>query len=1205
MTRSDLPVHTSVGTAHMRTRAGLLALAALLAFASLTALQVSTAGAVTDAEELVQFGSEGTGAGEFTRPTGMATDPATGHVFLADQGNSRIDEFTAWGEFVKAFGWDVIPGGATGLENCTEASGCKAGLEGSGAGQFGKNSPPSVAVDANGDIYALDMENARVEKFNSAGQFLLMFGGEVDKTTGGDVCTAASGNECQTGTVGTGHGEFSEGTGLAVNHAGTVFVGGVGRIQEFEPDGSFKSELSVAGTVNAVSGIVDAIAPEPVGSNLYVILRSTNPSDATPEDIHKLSAAGTELPPPLKVKRLRGITIDSNANVYAARTETSGQSEVVQEFSPTREIAGSCCAASRPNFHVSGLGSNSAGDLYVINRRDVGGDYITVFGPPPLVYGPPPSVPPTISAEFLSSADFTSAGVKAKINPHFWADTSYYVEYGAEDCAVSACAKVPVPPGTVKLGAGGVSKAVTTAGVQLAGLSPGATYHYRFVAQSGGGGPVFGPDATFATFAQPEAAESCPANQAFRTGFSALLPDCRAYEMVSPVDKDNGDILSIIDITGFENSLNQASEDGNALTYTSYRSFGNPASSPYISQYMAKRDPASGWSSENLEAPRGESYYTIGFSAENQYKAFSPDLCDAWMVRDAGPTLAPGAVEGFPNVYRRGNCPTSYEALSTVAPPGFEPSNYIPEPQGYSANGTKSIFRAPAKLTADGPGGNAFQVYEASGGELKRVCVFPAGTTAKTEAELPNCSAGSPPPQNQFPNRIASVSHAMSEDGSRIYWSASASGGPSGEPGKIYLRLNGTTTLPVSEAEGEGKTTKPAFFWGASADGSRALYEVEDHGKPPTAKNRNLYEYQLGEDESKGSTSLIAGKTIGVAGSSEDLSRVYFVSEEALGVANSEGEVAKAEEPNLYLHEAGANTFIATLSGADIEVGTGQVPSDASREPVFHAAKADPSGSRLAFISTNPLTGFDNTDAESGEADSEVFSYDAQTGRLSCASCSPVGARPLGRNIHAQGNSGHLWTAASIPAGENELYQPSALADDGSRLFFTSYDALIPRDTNGKADVYEWERPGAGSCKEADSAFSHLNGGCIYLISSGESPADSEFVDTGGGGRDVFFSTNASLLPQDPGLIDIYDARESGGFPPLPTPAPSCEGEACQGPLTPPNDPTPASSSFHGAGNVVEKPARKAHKKKHAKKKHRHAKKQAHRAADNNRRAAP
>ena len=64
-------------------------------------------------------------------------------------------------------------------------------------------------------------------------------------------------------------------------------------------------------------------------------------------------------------------------------------------------------------------------------------------------------------------------------------------------------------------------------------------------------------------------------------------------------------------------------------------------------------------------------------------------------------------------------------------------------------------------------------------------------------------------------------------------------------------------------------------------------------------------------------------------------------------------------------------------------------------------------------------------------------------------------------------------------------------------------------------------------------------------------------IDATPSGSDVFIKTASSLLPQDPGLVDIYDAREGGGLPLPPPPPPPCEGEACQGPLNPPNDADP------------------------------------------------
>ena len=130
-----------------------------------------------------------------------------------------------------------------------------------------------------------------------------------------------------------------------------------------------------------------------------------------------------------------------------------------------------------------------------------------------------------------------------------------------------------------------------------------------------------------------------------------------------------------------------------------------------------------------------------------------------------------------------------------------------------------------------------------------------------------------------------------------------------------------------------------------------------------------------------------------------------------------------------------------------------------------------------------------------------------------------------------------------LPTWEQPTYASRPLSSDGSRLFFNSFDALLPRDTNGQMDVYEWEAPGAGNCTASPDNPSYFpgRGGCIYLISSGESSYESEFWEASADGSDVFFTTESSLLPQDPGSIDLYDARIGGGFP-QPSEPPGCEG---------------------------------------------------------------
>ena len=163
-----------------------------------------------DGTFLLQWGSTGTGDGQFSLPTGVAVDD-TGSVYVADGFNDRIQKFDTTGTFL-----------------------AKWGSSGSGNGQFSLLG--GVTTDSAGDVYVSDIGNARVQKFDSAGTFLT-----------------------QWGSSGTGPGQFTEPAGLAVDAAGKVYVadagqqvpippGGVsggGRVMKFTSDGTYLQQIGV------------------------------------------------------------------------------------------------------------------------------------------------------------------------------------------------------------------------------------------------------------------------------------------------------------------------------------------------------------------------------------------------------------------------------------------------------------------------------------------------------------------------------------------------------------------------------------------------------------------------------------------------------------------------------------------------------------------------------------------------------------------------------------------------------------------------------------------------------------------------------------------------------------------------------------------------------------------------------------------------
>jgi len=116
-----------------------------------------------DGTVLLEFGSSGSGDGQFGFPRGIALDNS-GNIYVADSGNDRVQIFDSAGVFQLMFGWGVDTG-ANAFETCT--SGCQAGFFGSGNGQF--DFPQGIAVDIPGNIYVADSNNDRVQIFDSGG----------------------------------------------------------------------------------------------------------------------------------------------------------------------------------------------------------------------------------------------------------------------------------------------------------------------------------------------------------------------------------------------------------------------------------------------------------------------------------------------------------------------------------------------------------------------------------------------------------------------------------------------------------------------------------------------------------------------------------------------------------------------------------------------------------------------------------------------------------------------------------------------------------------------------------------------------------------------------------------------------------------------------------------------------------------------------
>jgi hypothetical protein len=431
--------------------------------------------------------------------------------------------------------------------------------------------------------------------------------------------------------------------------------------------------------------------------------------------------------------------------------------------------------------------------------------------------------------------------------------------------------------------------------------------------------------------------------------------------------------------------------------------------------------------------------------------------------------------------------------------------------------------------------------------------------------------------------------------------------------------------------QGVGGAGGKGEFWAASGDGSRVFFtdcnrltadstadagEGCQHlggknGSELLRDGNDLYEYDFAKPVGQRLIDLtvdhnagdpLGANVQGVIGVSDDGAYVYFVAGGALEAEpNGRGELPsprKCEVPGLGSAEAsmesmghlapgfgcnlfemhndgegwGKPRFIASLAALDDSAdGTlndpggdsGEVSGDWMPNLGSRTAEVSADGKHVVFESSQELTGYDSSDLVGVggriKGGDEVFVYDANASSLSCVSCDPRGAQPLASILTASAG-GEL---TYLPASFSQTFMHNWINADGSKVFFDSSQALVSGDSNGAQDVYEWEAEGAASCPKSTSIY----GGCIFLLSGGESPGRSFLADVDGSGENVFIVHRGPLGGAGPrdDKYHLYDARVGGGFA---TSSLGCTGTGCQG--VPPAAPlfaTPASVTFNGVGN--------------------------------------
>lgn len=651
---------------------------------------------------------------------------------------------------------------------------------------------------------------------------------------------------------------------------------------------------------------------------------------------------------------------------------------------------------------------------------------------------------------------------------------------------------------------------------------------------------------------------------AAQSAVGAPLPDGRAYELVSPASGKNGADIHV------DGARTRTADDGSAVAYPSLTAFAQPRgtgiATDYVSVRSSKSNPGnSGWATHSVTPAQAPLSLNAALGADPLYVGdYSADLRHA-VFRAWTPLTDDPSVAATANLYVRDTmlepggagyrlitpCPLC-DATRAPLPELIAPF-LLPAFAGASDDFRHIAFDGRSQLTSDAPPTFQNGVYSWDDGQLRYAGYIPSGSDVACGGRGPACVPAA--------DTIAGASAAdtrpvnvISRDGTRIFFKDTTTG-------RIYVRVANTTSEEVTASE---RTTPVAFqnatFFGASPDGTRVLIltttaltddapdngdnklYVYDGAKPASDLHNLTY---VNKDGETGGGADISDSVVAVMGASDDLRYVYFIATGQLVAGRPLLDTRRA----FYMWHDGHISFIGEMlqneTTDDSMIGNNLIFPVQSR--------VTPDGRFLLFGSHDgtALLGYDHGICASGLARlgcRELYLFSADPERLACASCNPSGqaaTSDASSGLRVPGAAAHTW------------HFNRAISDDGRRVFFTSGDALVAEDTNGKLDAYEYD----------------VSSGKVHLITSGTEPSDSYFVESTPSGDDVFFVTRGRLVAWDTDTsYDVYDARVGGGFPDPVPPASRCSGPACQGiPDAGPAAPRVGSNVLDGAGDLAGK----------------------------------
>ena len=533
------------------------------------------AGSASASKQVVDIIGTETGAGslggQFNTPYGVAINnsgagPANqGDVYVSDSFNARVQRFghndngtptdtsddtypfiSAWGA-----GVDSTQSGND-YQICGVASDCQSGLASDSNGAFnnyypgdgaGRRAPAGIAVDQDsGQVYVVDPGNRRVNVYSGDGVFLRSFGIDVvatgpdDNGTGYEVCVAANGDVCKSGSAGSKGdvpGKITDlAKGIAISQpdgnpaSGTVFVAdpGTGRIYTFNLDGS---SPGLIGTGVVFSGGLGNGPTSVAVDSRGIVYADQAAQRVLRYDSQDANGGGVGFLPGFidaNEGQVGGLAVEPDSDGAGPDTDVlyvqggyPGQTGITKQYGPINApgltapptapddkhgtvfplswVTGIVIDESTQRLFVASSGTGASGpfDIYVLDEA-----------------GPPP----TASLDSLSDVTSTSVVANATINPNGPPLLRYHFEYSLDGQNWNSSRDI-------KLGTQEAPQAIAQVVEPVGGFEPDRLYHLRLVAERSFAPKITTPELTFTTLPASPIVETT--GSPLRTTVSALL----------------------------------------------------------------------------------------------------------------------------------------------------------------------------------------------------------------------------------------------------------------------------------------------------------------------------------------------------------------------------------------------------------------------------------------------------------------------------------------------------------------------------------------------------------------------------------------------------------------------------------------------------------------------------------------------------------